>query len=320
MKGIDVSKWQGSINWNAVKYAGIEFAIIKAGGSDNGFYQDPYFEANYNGAKSAGMHVGAYYFVGPGCTSAADGAADAKRFLAMLAGKQLDLPVYIDFEAPAGNNKAGNTQACIGFGDVMEKAGYYCGVYASDLSGFQSRLNKNDLKRFTWWVARYGGKPSYATEQMHIWQYTDAGHVGGIAGKVDMDICYVDFPSIIKAGGYNGYKKGTVSANIAKPASHPVKKSNDTIAQEVIAGKWGNGNDRVNRLKSAGYNPATIQNIVNSKLGVSSKPSAVYYTVKRGDTLSGIASKYGTTWQAIQKLNGIANPNRIYPGQKLRVK
>lgn len=208
---IDVSRWQGKIDWARVKASGVWGAIIKAGGSDAGFYTDPRWEENYRNAKANGIAVGAYYFVGPGCKSYADGAADAKRFLALLAGKTFDLPVYIDYEAPDATNKAGNTQACIGFGDVIETAGYYCGVYASDISGFQNRLNKNDLKRFTWWVARYGGKPTYATENCHIWQYTSSGHVGGISGNVDMDICYQDFPSIIK-GAKTAKPKVTIKA------------------------------------------------------------------------------------------------------------
>lgn len=106
------------------------------------------------------------------------------------------------------------------------------------------------------------------------------------------------------------------------PKPSPAKKSNDTIANEVIAGKWGNGTARTNALKKAGYDPAAIQKIVNQKLGAKTpaKTSAQYYTVKSGDTLSGIAKKYGTTYQNLAKMNGIANPNKIYPGQKIRVK
>ena len=95
------------------------------------------------------------------------------------------------------------------------------------------------------------------------------------------------------------------------------RKSNEQIAQEVLAGKWGNGNDRKNRLSAAGYDYNTIQNIVNGKSGAS---SAQYYTVQSGDTLSGIASKYGTSYQKVAQLNGISNPNVIYVGQRLRVK
>ena len=89
VKGIDVSHWQGNIDWSKVKAAGISFAIIKAGGSDDGFYTDSKWEANYKGAKANGIAVGAYYFVGPKCVNAAAGKADAERFIQLLKGKQL---------------------------------------------------------------------------------------------------------------------------------------------------------------------------------------------------------------------------------------
>ena len=266
---IDVSRWQGAINWYQVKASGVWGVIIKAGGSDDGFYKNPFFEANYNGAKAAGMHVGAYYFVGPACTSAADGAADAKRFIGILKDKVFDLPVYIDFEAPSANNKAGNTQAVIGFGDVMEKAGYYCGVYASDLSGFQSRLNKDALKRFSWWVARYGSYPVYAAENCHVWQYTSSGHVGGISGSVDMDLCYKDFPSIIKTGGYNGYTK--TEATTSKPTPKPTK---DGVHVSV--------DHAVYRL----YNPNTGDHLLTADA------DEVYRVSKAGWTYEGVAFLY----------------------------
>ena len=86
IKGIDVSHWQGTIDWNKVKAAGIKFAIIKAGGSDAGFYTDSKWEANYKGAKAAGIPIGAYYFVGKDCVTAAAGKADAERFIQILKG------------------------------------------------------------------------------------------------------------------------------------------------------------------------------------------------------------------------------------------
>ena len=105
-KGIDVSHWQGNIDWNKVKKAGIEFAIIKAGGSDAGFYTDSKWEANYKGAKAAGIPIGAYYFVGKDCVTAAAGKADAERFLKILKGKQLEYPVYMDNEAQPASAKS----------------------------------------------------------------------------------------------------------------------------------------------------------------------------------------------------------------------
>lgn len=99
------------------------------------------------------------------------------------------------------------------------------------------------------------------------------------------------------------------------------KKSITAVAQEVINGKWGNGDTRKQKLKAAGYDYSTVQAEVNRLLKKgSAKSSNVYYTVQKGDTLLGIAAKYGTTYQAVTKLNGIKNPNKIYVGQKLRVK
>ena len=217
MKGIDVSIWQGIIDWTKVRNDGTQFAILKAGGSDAGFYKDSTFEGNYLGCKAAGIHVGAYYFVGRNCTTKPNGEADAHRFLEMLKGKQFDMPVYLDFEAPNAGDVNGNTQAAIGFCNVMEKAGYYVGIYASDISGFKEKLHSSALRQFTWWVARYGDRPVYAVNSLGMWQYSSNGAVDGIKGRVDMDECYVDFPTAIKSKGLNGYGS-------AKPVTKPAVK------------------------------------------------------------------------------------------------
>lgn len=94
-------------------------------------------------------------------------------------------------------------------------------------------------------------------------------------------------------------------------------KSITDLAKEVIAGKWGNGQSRVNALNNAGYDADAVQKKVNELLGAT---SSVYYTVKSGDTLSGIASKYGTSYMKLAQMNNISNPNKIYVGQKIRVR
>ena len=215
-KGIDVSRFQGTIDWNKVKQAGVEFAIIKAGGSDAGFYTDPCFEKNYAGAKAAGMPVGAYYYVGRNCTSKEDGIADAKRFLDIIKGKQFEYPVYIDVEESSTAAKQGATDAAIGFCETMEQSGYYCGIYASDVSGFADRLDISRLERFDKWVARYGSKPQYV-KSYGMWQYSSSGAVAGITGNVDLDESYKDYPSIIKDAGLNGNTKE------AAPATKSIK-------------------------------------------------------------------------------------------------
>ena len=210
-KGIDVSKYQGNIAWKQVKDSGIEFAIIKAGGSDDGFYTDHTFEANYRNAKAVGLPLGAYYIVGSGCVSKEDGIADAKRFLKMLEGKTFEYPVYIDLETTSPATKSGTTDAVLAFCQTMEAAGYFCGIYASDISGFKDRLELSRLKTRALWVASYGSMPKYVSSY-GIWQKSSTGRVPGIVGDVDLDECYVDYTAIIKSRGDNGFPKPTAPA------------------------------------------------------------------------------------------------------------
>lgn len=202
--GIDLSHWNGKVDFKEVVKAGYDFAILNCGGSDYGFYKDSRFEENYYGAKAAGVGVGAYYFVGPKCVSKEDGIADADRFIEIVKGKKFEYPLYMDVESPAPWSRGGNTEAAIAFCDRLEKAGYYAGIYASDISGFRERLNINELTRFDKWVARYGSSPSYV-KNYGMWQYSSTGRVPGITGNVDMNISYYDFPDIMKRYHLNGY-------------------------------------------------------------------------------------------------------------------
>ena len=198
MKGIDVSKWQGNVIWASVKASGIDFAILKCGGSDSGFYTDPKFEQNYNEAKAVGMPVGAYYFVGSKFISKEDGIADAKRCLDIIKGKSFEYPVFVDVETTSVNDKDGTTQAVIAFCKTLEESGYYCGVYSSDVFGFKDRLDISKLQGIDKWVAKYSSaKPSYITDYV-MWQYSDRGTVNGITGYVDLNESFVDYPSIIR--------------------------------------------------------------------------------------------------------------------------
>ena len=96
MKGIDVSKWQGRIDWQRVKASGIEFAIIRAGYGSSANQKDSFFERNYLGAKTAGLHVGAYWY--SYANSFREATEEAKAFQRVIAGKQFDMPVYFDME------------------------------------------------------------------------------------------------------------------------------------------------------------------------------------------------------------------------------
>lgn len=230
IKGIDVSAWQGIIDWKAVKAAGIQFAIIKAGGSDDGIYTDSKFERNYEQCKANRIPVGAYWFIGPNCITKADGEADAERFLKLLKGKQFEYPVYVDIEPPLKPaNRKYNTDAVIAFCEYMEKAGYYTGVYGSTYSTFQSLVDDSRLTSYAHWVAQYANSCTY-WDNYGIWQYSSDGWVNGISGRCDMNYCYVDYPSRIKAKGMNGFKKSTTTTT--KPKA-------DTLALLKVDGVFG---------------------------------------------------------------------------------
>lgn len=202
--GIDVSRWQGTIDWTKVKASGINFAIIKAGGSDAGAYQDKNFINNVWWATVNGIHCGAYYFVGKSCKTAKAGLENAQRFEKILKQVVLEYPVYIDFESPDSTNKQGNTDACKAFCDYLESKRYYVGIYASDISGFKDRLYLDQLTAYDKWVARYGSEPKFV-KQYGIWQCSSSGMVDGIKGRVDTDISYKDYPAIIRANHLNGF-------------------------------------------------------------------------------------------------------------------
>lgn len=325
IKGLDISKYQAGINMGAVKNAGMDFVILRAGytgyGDATSKAKDPNFETFYNQAKANGLNVGVYYF--SIATNYQKGVDEANwLYNNCLKGKQFEYPIYLDVEDDTGGKnwlrnagKDATTQGIIGFCETLENLGYYVGIYASDISGFKDMMNIDQLGAYDKWVARYGNNPQYV-KSYGMWQYTSSGRINGYNGNLDMNIAYKDYPTIIKNAGLNGYSKSTSN----KPVEKPVTKSVDELANEVIAGKWGNGEDRKNRLTQAGYNYDEVQAKVNQKLGITSSNNVITYTVKRGDTLSGIAAKYGTTYQKIAKDNNIANPNKIYTGQKLIIK
>ena len=204
MTGIDVSHWQGTVDFKKVKKSGIDFAIIKAGGSDAGFYKDSRFERNYEKARDANIFVGSYYFVGPNCVSFSDGVADAERFLQIIKGKNFDFPVVLDIEKTPVYKRNGATDAAIGFCETLENAGAYAMIYASDVGGFKDRLVLSRLTAFDKWVARYGSRPKYV-QQYGMWQKSSRGTVDGIKGFVDLDDSYVDYPAIMERKKLNRF-------------------------------------------------------------------------------------------------------------------
>lgn len=312
MKIIDVSKYNGAINWAKVAKC-CDGVIIRAGYRGYGtgeLVTDSMFTTNIKGALKAGLKVGVY-FVTQAITET-EGKGEAVYTMDLVKGYKLDLPIFIDSENgdPKGNGRADaknlsrskRSTILKAFCNEIEKNGYRAGVYASQ-SWFNENLDKATVNKFYKWVAKYSDiKPVIPFD---AWQYTDKGKIDGISGNVDVSI----------------FEK--VADVEEKPRKR--KKSIKTIVQEVLLGKWGNGDERKARLEAAGYDYKAVQKAINEQQAkkTESKPQEVkkeFYTVKSGDTLSGIAKKYNTTVVKLVGLNKIADPNKIYLGQRLRVK
>lgn len=209
--GVDLSSFNMVNNYELIckEY---DFAILRAGGSDNGnppvgFYTDRRFESRYQEFYRLGLPLGAYWVVGHRFNTEADGVINAKKFCQLLRGKKFTMPVFLDYEVPTPAMRHDGTTAAIAFCKQMEKQGYYVGIYASDISGFKDRLELDRLGAFDKWVARYGGSAPKYVSKYGIWQYTSSGIVNGVSGKVDINIAYNDYPAIIKRAGLNHLKE-----------------------------------------------------------------------------------------------------------------
>lgn len=214
-KGIDVSRWQGNIDWKKVKAAGIDFAIIQAGYGRELSQKDEKFEQNYSGAKAAGVPCGAYWY--SYATSEAEARKEAAVCLEVLKGKQFEYPVYYDVEEQRILSLGRDKVSAIikAFCGELEKAGWFVGLYMSAYP--LGNLTSDEVRnRYAVWVAHYGvSKPVYAGAY-GIWQKSKTGIVDGISVNVDLDEAYQDYPAIIKAAGLNGYTKQTAAPVKAK--------------------------------------------------------------------------------------------------------
>lgn len=292
-KGIDVSYHQGNIDWGKVKNAGIEFAILRIGYGMYDFQKDKQFENNYKNARAKNIPVGIYHY--SYATSIEEAEKEANLVLQWLNGRELDYPVYFDIEdnSMAKLGKSTLNAICRAFCEIIEKAGYWAGIY-SNKDWATNKISGAELgKDYTYWIAQYNDKCTY-TGPYAIWQYSSTGSVNGISGNVDMNIQYKE------VGGKTGSTSNSSS-----------KKSNETIANEVIRGEWGNGNDRKNRLNSAGYDYNAVQSIVNAKLAGT---QTIYYKKYTGSSVSivdalkaiGVDSSMNNR-KNIAKKNGIGN-------------
>ena len=193
--GIDVSKYQGDIDWEKVAAAGVQFVIIRVGyrGSVTGaLVEDPNFVQNIRGALAAGLEVGVYFFTQ--AINETEAVEEASAVISMVREYDIKLPIYIDTEGAGGNGRADGldkdmrTKVCDAFCRTAKNAGYNAGVYASR-SWLYNNLDTSVLDKYEIWDAEWVSVPQY-TGYYTMWQYSSKGSVDGIVGNVDLDIYY----------------------------------------------------------------------------------------------------------------------------------
>lgn len=310
--GIDVSRYQKKLNLKSAWAEGFAYCILKAGGADGGssspYYKDPCFENFYLQARAGAWKIGAYYF--GRAFSTADAVTEAQYFIDYLKGKAIK-HVYYDVEGAMLNQGYTHlTDIIKAFCQTMINAGYICGVYTSE-SHFNSRFDDSKLLIFPHWVARYSKTAPILKSgaAIEIWQFggsTNYFRSPQIAGvTTDQDLVCVSWND-----------EALPKEEVVIPSVE--KKSIDQLANEVLAGLWGNGIIRKAKLLSAGYDYNTVQQRVN-EIVEQRKQTGKTYIVKKGDTLTQIAKMYGTTAKALAEANKISNPNLIQIGQHIKI-
>lgn len=300
----DISAWQGGINYQAIRDR-VNYCILRAGYSTS---EDKCFEEHYSNLQ--GLNLGAYWY--SYAVSEDEARAEANKFIEVINGKKFTLPIYLDIEDPSMAGLSRETLNAIvrTFAEVIEGAGYYFGVY-SNLNWYRNIISGSQLNNdYDWWIAYWDSEAPNGVDY-GIWQYTSDYNDFGV--RLDANYVLKDYPNIIKEAGLNHLDNATPT-----PVPTPATKTIDELAQEVINGQWGNGQDRVDRLTAAGYDYNAVQNRVNELLDDNNNEE--YYTIQSGDTLSEIAQKFGTTVSQLCEWNNISNPNLIYAGNTIRVR
>lgn len=319
-QGIDVSDWQGYIDYNQVKNSGIEVVYIKA--SQGVRIKDPYVDINYENAKANGLKVGFYHFLE--ATNVEEAYQEAAFFISVISGKQSDCKLVLDYEQFNGVGREQINQIALAFIQRVKELTNKQVIVYSDLSNAESTFDSEVANNAELWLAYYGDYLNLQNVNSS-WnsfigvQYTSRGSVPGIRGNVDRDLysqeIFLDdsteIPSIENP-----------TDNFQTEVINYTVKRGDTLGE--IASRFGttvqeiadlNGIQNVNLI----YPGEVLRITTNSNVhgDTVNATGKTIYTIKRGDNLWNISRRYGTTVQNIVNWNGIRNPNLIYPGQRI---
>ena len=241
-KGIDISRYQGKPDFGKLK-GEVDYIILQAGFGKFASQTDAEFERSYSECKKHDIPVGVYWY--SYAKSTADALAEAAACMEVIKGKQFEYPIYYDLEEGLGAlGRSLVSSIAATFCSALEKAEYFAGIYISR-SPAQSYLTDEVCKKYALWLAEYGSRLNW-NGAVGMWQNSSTGRFSGINGDVDTDICYEDYPKMIKSAGLNGY---------SKPKPEAAKELDKT------AEAWWKHGDKLDhglyavkaRMKSLGY-------------------------------------------------------------------
>lgn len=310
--GIDISEFQGEIDFEEVRRSGIEAVYIRVGAGE---YTDEYFAENYERAKAAGLKIGFYHYVT--ARSVDEGRRQARFFASLAAGREPDMRLAMDFEYFGSLSVSQINAISEAYLDELTALTKREAVIYSDLSNARNIFSRALAEKYPLWAAQYGADEPSANGKWREWvgfQYTDEGRVGGIYGNVDRNI-FTEGIFLSDSGRIDGEKRTTVRARTRTLTVYV--RAGDTLW--AIAREYGTTVEAIVRENRI-VDPNRIFAGERLRITLPARGSGEeIYTVRRGDTPISIAGKFGVTLSALEDRNGLERGETIYAGDKLSI-
>lgn len=311
-RGIDISEFQGEIDFEEVRRSGIEAVYIRVGAGE---YTDEYFAENYERARAAGLKIGFYHYVT--ARSVEEGRRQARFFASLAAGREPDMRLAMDFEYFGSLSVSQINAISEAYLDELTALTKREAVIYSDLSNARNIFSRALAEKYPLWAAQYGADEPSANGKWREWvgfQYTDEGRVGGIYGNVDRNI-FTEGIFLSDSGRINGEKRTTVRARTRTLTVYV--RTGDTLW--AIAREYGTTVEAIARENRI-VDPNRIFAGERLRITLPARGSGEeIYTVRRGDTPISIAGKFGVTLSALEDRNGLERGETIYAGDKLSI-
>lgn len=311
-RGIDISEFQGEIDFEEVRRSGIEAVYIRVGAGE---YTDEYFAENYERAKAAGLKIGFYHYVT--ARSVEEGRRQARFFASLAAGREPDMRLAMDFEYFGSLSVSQINAISEAYLDELTALTRREAVIYSDLSNARNIFSRALAEKYPLWAAQYGADEPSANGKWREWvgfQYTDEGRVGGIYGNVDRNI-FTEGIFLSDSGRIDGEKRTTVRARTRTLTVYV--RAGDTLW--AIAREYGTTVEAIARENRIA-DPNRIFAGERLRITLPARGSGEeIYTVRRGDTPISIAGKFGVTLSALEDRNGLERGETIYAGDKLSI-